>query len=253
MSVYGNFAKNFVNSGGSRGGAIFESSEEFNTLVIESIMSSYINESEDDDSIFIDDIVEEGANLDYRAAFKSGRKKYKEAFKKAKKAYKSGNISDAKKYIKEADRALADIEKILKKVDSTVGSAIFGFFAYGLLNMAEMIVPYSLMVTGMGVSSAGVNKIFSAGAAADIDSAAKTISNGLKTAGAGGVISSVGSVAGFVQAIIITVRMLIQLVNDIKDDKTSTEQALNLYRNKLITYTKDMRKHLSKLENKIGK
>lgn len=186
---------------------------------------------------------EEGANLDYRAAYKKGSKIAIEHITQAKKAKKDGDIPRAKKHLKQADKALADVEKVLKDVDSTAGSAVLGFFASNLLTIGENIVPFGLMCIGTTMSVSAVKSL--------ITSKSFDIS---KIAGKYGFGIGMADMSSFILAInslIRLIKQIVQFTEDWKDKDISTTQAFNKYRNHLLTYTKEMRKNVASLEKQL--
>lgn len=202
---------------------------ELQSSIIESLIE--LNESNNYEEIMD---LHEGANLDYRKAFKDAKKEYKEAHSEFRKAIAKEDYTKAKSCTKKMDSALDKCEKTIKSIDSSIGSDIFGYFAAELLVMAELFIPSLATTTGAKIAFTGV-----------LSSNAKKI-----------LIGTLGTTAGYVITLIkdinIFIKMIKQIIEDIKNDAGAKNTA-NLYRNKLLTCIKDMRKKVKKLNILIEK
>lgn len=212
-----------------------EEALELQSQIIESLLN--INESDDEDVIDI----QEGANIDYREAFNKAKKEYKAQAKECKKSIKSKDYSKAKSCTKKMKSAIDDCEKVIKSVDSSTGSAIFGYFAGGLLEFAEMLFPLGLLGAGTTSSALAFKSLMS-------DNLGKAAILGK----IGGTAIGAGYVVAFVQSISIIVKTIQVFINDLKEGE-NTKNSLNLYRNTLLRYIKDMKKNIDKLNEIIDR
>ena len=75
-----------------------------------------------------DETFEEGTNLGILEELKPAKAKYRKMMKEIKKAKKNGNIDKAIKIAQELSDLSKDVYNKIDRMDSTVGSVIFGFF-----------------------------------------------------------------------------------------------------------------------------
>lgn len=191
--------------------------EEYMFCVVEANIEYFLNEDSSDSDF--EDLVHEGANLEYRRAFKSGKKKFKEAIRNIKKATKEKRYDDARSHVKKAKEALNDIEKVLKETDSTTGSNILAFFATGLLVLVRVTLSMTILT--------GVTK-------------------------AAPITGMSGSyVYGYSEGLNL-LKTIDQICSDIKSKEITTDQAYNLYRNKLCICVKNMKSELDKVSKNIS-
>lgn len=76
----------------------------------------------------VDEAFEEGTNLGILEELKPAKAKYRRMMKEIKKAKKNGNIDKAIKIAQELSDLSKDVYNKINRMDSTVGSVIFGFF-----------------------------------------------------------------------------------------------------------------------------
>lgn len=222
-----------------------------------------LNESNDfslDESVAS---LEEGANMNMTAALKSHLKSIKDNIRSAKKKSKSKDFSGAKSDLSKAKSELKTMESEIKKEKSTIGSAVIGWFATGLVNIAELFCPLAISLVGSTVMTTSASKavedgINIAGAAfmgaseQDINNmASKMVKNGAR-AGLAGVVTFINNIVIYVKEIIMVVKTIKQFIKDL-DNKESTEDALNLYRNKLLQICSDLEKKIDKVSKLIEK
>ena len=212
-----------------------EEALELQSQIIESLI--HVNESDEEDVIDI----QEGANIDYREAFNKAKKEYKAQAKECKKYIKSKDYSKAKSCTKKMKSAIDDCEKVIKSVDSSTGSAIFGYFASGLLEFAEMLFPLGLIGAGTTSSALAFKSLMS-------DNLGKAVILGK----IGGTAIGAGYIVAFVQSISIIVKTIQVFINDLKEGENA-KNSLNLYRNTLLRYIKDMKKNIDKLNEIIDR
>lgn len=65
---------------------------------------------------------------------------FKAEAKKVKSAIKDGRKDDAKKAVSNMKKIVKDSESKIKKIDSTAGSAIFGYFTSGFVDLARTLI-----------------------------------------------------------------------------------------------------------------
>lgn len=104
-------------------------------------------ENDDEDEAF-----EEGTNLDIRAELKPMKAKYRKMMKEIKKAKKDGNIDKAIKIAQELSDLTKDVYNKIDRMDSTVGSVIFGFFTSWTISFFRDLVlvlasPFTVGIT----------------------------------------------------------------------------------------------------------
>ena len=83
------------------------------------------------------ELLEEGANIEITKKAQEFYKEYKKHIKAAKAALKNKDSNIAKSQISQAKKKLTNFKKEIKNMDSTAGSAIFGFFASSIILMAR--------------------------------------------------------------------------------------------------------------------
>lgn len=218
------------------------------------------DEDEDEDSTISEMAVFiEGANIDSWKSYKAAKKQFKEASKRAKKCIKSGDAAGAKAAIKDGKKALDDFEKCLKNVDSdNVGSAVLGLFANGLLQMAYSLFPFlggfaggTMVGAGGAIAAKGMADAM-ANFGATADNAIKAIDTGAKVANAGVKVITISTKAAQISRIVALVKDIIAFVDALKNRKDeSIAGKLNLFRNKMFLYLKEMRKCLDRIEKSI--
>lgn len=241
MGFYGNqfFVENTISDSLTLGEFI-----DLNISINESL--SRLIESYDNDD---NEIVEEGANLEARKAYKEALKEYKGYAKELKKLIKEEKYSDAKKNLSKMKTCVDKVEKEIKDQNYTTGSAVFGYFAYGLLNMVELLIPSFIYGFGQGLTINGaqlaMNNLFTGNLETVKVAAGMTIG--------GGVTTVIGGVIALIKSIVILIKSIKQFIEDIKDKDTNTTEAINLYRNKLLTYVKDLKKKIDQYEKLIDK
>ena len=151
--------------------------------------------------------LEEGANLEYREAFKAAKKEYKEESKKCKSYMKAKDWSSAKTCTKKMRAALDKAEKEIKSIDSTVGSAILGYFAAGLLDFTKIIIPYAGLIVGVSILGVGILRHIETNAAQyGSDMITKSI------LGAGISVSIASQIILYFQNISIIIKEIMQLI-----------------------------------------
>ena len=204
-----------------------------------SALRGYMMLDEADDML---ETLEEGANIDYTKAFTSAKKEIKTGIKDVKSLIKAKEYTKAKSKCKELHKVTSDLIKKIDSIDSSVGSAVLGYIAQSYLTLGEVLLPVGIIMTGTGLNYAGVISSIHNGS---------SLTNIIKIFGGAG-ISTVGYVWALIKEIIIFIKDIITLINEIKD-KGANANTLNLFRNKLIRYAKDYDKIITKLEDTIEK
>lgn len=241
MSIYGCQYNDTINENGATM-TLQEYVNMQNTII------EVLSESTDIDDLFTENFdygyLNEGANIEYTKAFKEGKKAYRDNMKLAKKALKDGNYSECSQYLKKADKAVTEIEKVIRSVDSTVGSAVFGLFANGLCNTFEMLLPNLLYSVGSNIAANSAIKMTMSAFQGEISKSAMAGSV------LGGVAASAGAIWALIKGVTIAIKDIKQLITEIKSDDNLNNN-LNFYRNKLLRYCKDLHTNINKFESKI--
>ena len=245
MGIYGAYAKELMENR-----TIDFDMNEALMEIYSDILESY--ESEDSE-----EVVEEGANLDIRAIWKDAKKDSKAHIKKYKSFLKAEDYKSAAKELDYVSKNLKKARDEMKKVDAdSVGSAILGFFAADLLVIVETIIPTSIQIAGVTITTASITKIMLKSGGIDPKLLADMIKGGgglvPKGVAIGQVVTKVGKVATLISKIIIIVKDLKTLINEIKSDKEVTVKNFNLYRNRLLRYMDDSIKHIDKCKESLS-
>ena len=100
------------------------------------------------DRYIIDDLyVSEGANRDYKIAFKKANKRFKESVKKLKKIASSGDPAREKEFydeIKKANKAINDGIAEISAIPSTTASTILSFIILDIVSFIKFLIPLIL-------------------------------------------------------------------------------------------------------------
>lgn len=224
MSIYGSISSKSM---------VEESitNEEFGRYFSEAVMDLFMEDCFEESA----EIIEEGANIDITKAFDSSKKQFKEKIKAAKGYIKAKEYGKAKTALKEAKSITKDLQKTITEIDSTAGSAIFGYFAHGFLIMAETLIPCSISFVGGTVGSYGL------------------VTNNIAALSTGALIAKLGQLGTTVQSIVILVKGIITLIDRIKAGKEDAADYLNLYKNAFLRYTRDLDKNVDKLIKEVEK
>lgn len=105
-------------------------------------------ENDDEDEAF-----EEGTNLDIRAELKPMKAKYRKMMKEIKKAKRDGNIDKAINIAQELSDLTKDVYNKIDRMDSTVGSVIFGFFTSWTISFFRNLVLVLASLYTAGITS----------------------------------------------------------------------------------------------------
>lgn len=87
------------------------------------------------------DVLTEGANRDFKKAYKKAKSDYKVSMKKIKALYTSGDTKGAKKEINNARKALKVQQEIIDSIDPSLGSAILSLFIIGIKDCLIWLLP----------------------------------------------------------------------------------------------------------------
>lgn len=238
MGIYSNYLKESIEPENILESISIEDIVEFVQIgeKIDFIDKINISESEE--------VLGEGANLDIREAYTKCHKIYKEQAKICKKSIKNKDFKAAKQATSKMRTALKDSKKIIKEAESDVGSVIFGLFAGSLLNMVELLVP----ILGY---TAGIGGLTLSGLKGMADIGAGTINQStIMTALGSSLMIGVNAVVLLIKGIIILYREIKQFMADL-NNKESTANTFNLYRNNIITYCDKIEKCIDKLDKCI--
>ena len=187
----------------------------------------------------------EGANIEITKKCREFYKKYKENIKAAKAAIKDGDKKTAKSNIKQAKGELEKFKKEVENMDSTAGSAIFGFFAHILVQFAKD----AAFIFGNFGLSLGSNAALHSTLNVDMFTGLITSSNPLVTI-LGSIGLRVSIVAGFIYNMYNVVVDIIKIINSI-DNGDSAADSLNLYRVEMLKVCDKFDKNISKLEKSL--
>jgi phage-related protein len=191
------------------------------------------------------EVFEEGANIEITKKAREFYKGFKTDIKAAKAAIKKGDKAAAKSNLKQARTKLSGFKKEVQNMDSTAGSAIFGWFTSGLVSMAR---DAAFIFGTFGISFATTNVLsaltFKQIMGAVLNAGERFIANisaiGLKAA----------SIATYIYGIYDLITKIIKITKSIdKGDKAA--DALNLYRVEMLKTCDKFDKVLSKLEGQL--
>lgn len=178
-----------------------------------------------------EELVTEGANLDARAIVKKAKKEFTQNLKLCKKEIKAKNYKEAKSYTKKMKASLKDYESQIKKLESTVGSVILGYFATSLRDLCNLTV-----VT------------------LDTKVAAKTTNPAAKVA-----LHTAGTVGGLliapvsmIKALITSVEEIMGLIKGIQEEKNLPDK-INFYKQKMLTILGKLMKVVDDMDKLIDK
>lgn len=121
----------------------------FESVYIDSIPDEVVDESFSDETV--DNYFSEGANLDARRFYKEFRKEYKITMKKAKKCIKQKNYSEAEKQIAKIEKSVKRATLMVKSCDSTIGSAIIGYFTNFTITFKRDLLLCLIPLVGIGI------------------------------------------------------------------------------------------------------
>jgi len=186
------------------------------------------------------EVIEEGANMEITKSFMSNKKAFKTHNSNLKKALKGNDFATAKAELKKMKADVKAIEKTINENDSDVGSAVFGYFATGLVNTLELFVPSLIYSTGATISASSITNAFLTG---DV--------NPVKVA-LGGFMTGFGYTFTLIKSIIILVQEISEVVKAFQK-KEGAANALNLYRGKIKTMVKKLNDSIDTIEKNIEK
>ena len=186
--------------------------------------------------------VEEGANYDYFKAYRAARKTISASKKAMKKCLKEKDYKGAKKEVNNMEKALDLMEKEIRGTDSEVSNAVIGFILYTYTLIARNLIPFYGALFGVSLTAAGA---------------------GLASAGKTAIAKkflAIGAPVNYISGIVANVMRIIELIKDIstsfeeaKRKDSKGENVFNLFRTRLLSVNKDLRKELDKLRDAIDK
>ena len=177
-------------------------------------------------------VINEGVNIEIYKKSSAVSKEYKFLCKALRKQLKAKQYTEAKATIENINAILNKGEKEIKAMKTTeVSSTVCGIIAAWLLWDLETFVPcFSVFTTGSLNSPEDA-----AGAAIELVP----------------FLMIPGAIFAAIKALIKLVKDLIVLINNIKDDKTPTEDAMNLYKNRILRIFGEVKKNVAKIEASI--
>lgn len=224
MSIYGSISNNVVEES--------ITDEEFGRYFSEAVMDLFMEDCFEESN---EDVLEEGANVDMTNIFKDSKKKFKAAMKESKGYIKSKDYANAKKSLNEAKSIASKMYKDIQSTHSTFGSAMWGYLCMLILNWYELLFTNAIALVG--------NKAFQFGLSATNFSLMKK----------GLVLTGLGSLGSFIKSIIILIKDIKEIIERSKSSKENIYDITNLYKNKLMRYSKDMEKQIDKLIKEVEK
>ena len=247
MGIYGSYAKQLMEAKQQETVAENISNEDLQNVIFECYSSAIDILSEADQ----EEVIEEGANIEMTKIWRESKKENKEYLKNYKKFLKE---KDFKKATAELDKVTKNLEKAkkeIKDVDQTVGSAICGYFAEYVIDLLQLIVPFTVEGLGFGAAAFSMKDVIADAMNGNFESFTP---EALKKA-------IPGAVAGYVGAIWLTIKAIVVLIKDIKtwikefkaDDKKLDAKHFNLYRNTLIRFMDEAIKKIDKLKDQVAK
>lgn len=252
MGIYGSYAKQLMEQNSIDSRAEQMTLEEFKDSLLENYMSVFEQMEEGET-----EVVEEGANLDLTNEWRNATKEVKAHLKDYKKNLKAKDFKKAASDLDAASKILKASRKKMEEIDAeSVGSAVLGYFANGLVGLCEIIVPYTVYGIGLGITTGGAIK--AQGMAMDAmlgaDVSEKALKGAAATTIAGGVITTAAGIVSIVKAIIILVKDIKTWIKEFKKDGEKLDvKHFNLYRNKLLRLMDDMIKKVDKLKDQVSK
>lgn len=256
MSIYGT---NYISH---RGGEVKninlsemtdEEIKEYYIVTLENIVSlfdeDFTEDIEHNMALSEATIISEGANIELTKAMKTFKSSYKLHMKSAKKLIKVKEYDKAIKELQAAKTASKKMGDTINNTRSNVGSAVFGYFASLLVDMAKFMIPIGIAFTGGAITRDAVSKAISTGKASGLTKAAAF--TGVFMTGIGGAVSWIMSIVEFVKT-------MIYFIDTVKDPKASTADALNFYRKNIVNYYNDLNSKIDGLielckQKKAGK
>ena len=193
-----------------------------------------------------EDIVTEGANLDYTKAIMKFKKEFKASIKSFKAAKKEDDKSKMKSSLAEMKSSLGELKKEMSNIDetTTVGTAIFGYFAGALLSTLRMFLPMTVFGAGLTMSAIGGQQAMNSLITGTISGSTKALTVG------GSFLAGAGYAAAVIKSIIQLIQSIVQFVNDLKSG-AKAENTFNYYRNQIMGFIKTYETNIDKLSKEI--
>ena len=246
MGIYGSYTKRLVEA--QQQNAVTEmTNEEFQNALFECYSNTIEILSEADQ----EEVVEEGANIEMTKIWRESKKENKAYLKNNKKFLKE---TDFKKAAAELDKVTKNLEKAkkeIKDVDQTVGSAICGYFAEYVIDLLQLIVPFTVEGLGFGAAAFSMKDVIADAMNGNFESFTP---EALKKAAPGAVVGYIGAVWVTLKAIVVLIKDIKTWIKEFKaDDKKLDVKHFNLYRNTLIRFMDEAIKKVDKLKDGVAK
>lgn len=195
--------------------------EDLESLLIKGIIEFGLDEFDDEN-----EVLEEGANIEYAKIFMSYKKEFNSLMKESKKALKNKEFKLATDKVQAASDVLTKMKKEIKKIPSDTSSAIVGTIFSILESIAGVILLVFIYSTGLDLGTSTIKKILYSG--------------GSKTSAlvAGNIVAALpgfGIGANIGKKLIIGLTTVVNTSKDFKNDKVNNSDALNIYRQKIIS------------------
>lgn len=195
--------------------------EDLESLLIKGIIEFGLDEFDDEN-----EVLEEGANIEYAKIFMSYKKEFNSLMRESKKALKNKEYKLATDKVQDASDVLTKMKKEIKKIPSDTSSAIVGTIFSILESIAGVILLDIAYKAGIKFASSTANNILYSGGNVITSGFASTLIASLSGFGIGANIGK-KIVAGFIT--------ITNTYKDFKNNKVNNADALNIYRQKIIS------------------
>lgn len=247
MGIYGSYAKKLMEAKQYEAAENI-SNEELQNAIFECYSSAIDILSEADQ----EEVVEEGANIEMTKIWRESKKENKEYLKNYKKFLKE---KDFKKAAAELDKVTKNLEKAkkeIKDVDQTVGSAICGYFAEYIIDLFQLIIPFTVEGLGYGAMMLSIKDVIADAMNGNFEGLQTP--DVIKKAAPGAVVGNIGAVWLTIKAIVVLIKDIKTWIKEFKaDDKKLDAKHFNLYRNTLIRFMDEAIKKVDKLKDGVAK
>ena len=242
MSIYNGYTAN-IRLTAEDEAVIFEAFKD-------SLLEEFIEDEIEDDE---EELVEEGANIDYIKTFRLGKKEYRLHYKAAKKAVRAKDFKEAKKEFELAKKALQKCKRDIEKIDSTVFSNSISIILTIMLQILIVTVSFVVAIGGIDQMSKGMDKLFFA---SNFKFTKENITAGLAKFFLKGALQTAGGVVTeFLGIFSATYTLMMSVFQDIKffkDAKNKVGQDkldnLNMIRAKILNSLDTTVKTITALE-----
>lgn len=247
MGIYGSYAKKLMEAKQQEAVAENISNEDLQNAIFECYSSAIDILSEADQ----EEVVEEGANIEMTKIWRESKKENKEYLKNYKKFLKEKDFKNAAAELDKVTKNLEKAKKEIKDIDQTIGSAICGYFAEYIINLLQLIVPFTVEGLGYGAMALSIKDTIADAMNGNIEGITP---EAIKKAAPGALIGNIGAVWLTIKAIVVLIKDIKTWIKEFKaDDKKLDAKHFNLYRNTLIRFMDEAIKKVDKLKDGVAK